>query len=135
MKGVTIATLVLSSSPGSVSDPSAMDIADLRSRPTFNLVPAGAQVDRMLPQQGQSMESSTVASRMWILDFTDGGKYPGVVMSQSRMREIELVVNPLSAMSHMGDVPVIAFGSGSWLDLLVRKSYLLLLLASCSCVA
>ncbi len=55
----------------------------------------------------------------WALDFTAGGKYAGVVVSQSRMREIELVVNPFSGMDQMGDVPMMAFGTGSWIDLLV----------------
>jgi len=36
------------------------------------------------------------------------------------MREIELVVNPLSGMDHIGNVPMMAFGTGSWLDLLLN---------------
>ena len=55
----------------------------------------------------------------WLLDFTAGGKYPGVVVSQSRMREIELVVNPFGGIDNMGDVPMMSFGTGSWIDLLV----------------
>jgi hypothetical protein len=52
-----------------------------------------------------------------MLDFTQGGKRRGVVMSQSRMKAIELVVNPLAVghnLSAMGDT-----AAGSWIDLLV----------------
>lgn len=55
----------------------------------------------------------------WILDFTSGGKYPGIVMSQSRMRDIELVVNPLGGMDNLNSVGMITFGPGSWVDHLV----------------
>jgi hypothetical protein len=57
---------------------------------------------------------------VWMLDFTDGGKNPGVVMSQSRMRDIELVVNPLGGIDGLNSVGMISFGTGSWVDLLVR---------------
>lgn len=94
-----------------------MDMSDLRSRPTFPLVLTGTQVDHTLPQVTSMMGDS----RTWVLDFTDGGQHSGITMSQSRMREIELVVNPLSGMSHIDSMPMMAFGSGSWLDLLVRE--------------
>ena len=56
----------------------------------------------------------------WILDFTGGGAHPGVVVSQARMREIELVVNPISGMHHI-EPSIVSFGggTGSWVDLLV----------------
>jgi len=60
----------------------------------------------------------------WILDFTDSGKYPGVVMSQSRMRGIELIVNPLGGMVGLNSVGILSFGTGSWVDLLVRVQLL-----------
>lgn len=41
-------------------------------------------------------------------------------MSQSRMREIETIVNPLSGMDAPNNVPMMNFGMGSWVDLLVR---------------
>lgn len=40
-------------------------------------------------------------------------------MSQSRMREIELVLNPFGG-ENMPQVPMMSFGAGSWVDLLVR---------------
>jgi len=67
------------------------------------------------PDAGES-----TGQHKWILDFTENGKYPGVVMSQSRMREIELVVNPFSSMNHMNTVGMMSFGAGSWVGLLVR---------------
>jgi hypothetical protein len=53
-----------------------------------------------------------------MLDFTQGGKRRGVVMSQSRMKAIELVVNPLAVgnnLNAMGE----AVAVGSWVDTLV----------------
>lgn len=117
-QGVTAATLVFSSTTTPSSDPAAMDMSDLRSRPTFPLVLTGTQVDHTLPQVTSMMGDS----RTWVLDFTDGGQHSGITMSQSRMREIELVVNPLSGMSHIDSMPMMAFGSGSWLDLLLNPA-------------
>ncbi|CCL99840.1 uncharacterized protein FIBRA_01864 [Fibroporia radiculosa] len=114
--GVTVTTLILISSnaPAPVEDP--VDIADLGSRPTFTLVPSGAQLNHILPTA-----TGVGTSHSWNLDFTDGGKYRGIVMTQSRMREIELVVNPLSGMANMGQIsPMMSLGSGSWVDLLIN---------------
>ncbi|OBZ67218.1 Tripeptidyl-peptidase sed3 [Grifola frondosa] len=91
----------------------------LRTRPTFNLVPDGINIDHTFPRP-PGLQAPNGVIYTWVLDFTEGGKYPGVVMSQSRMREIELVVNPFSGMDHIGDVPMMSFGTGSWLDLLLN---------------
>ena len=117
-KGVTLASLVLSTERNT----DTMDIADFSARPTFPLVPSGPQVDRELPRVTQLPGTlPTVPSPTWYLDFTEGGRYPGVVLSQTRMREIELLLNPLSGMGQLHGVHPMAFGMGSWLDLLVRK--------------
>ena len=57
-----------------------------------------------------------------VLDFTHGGKWPGAVTSQPRMKDIELVVNPLGGI---GVSEMLSFGCVGWIrvNLLVR-SYL-----------
>lgn len=121
-RGVTFASLVLSTTDSLPSDPDSMNIADFSTRPTFSFVPSDPQVDRVLPTvaqlPGSPLSSATPA---WVLDFTEGGRYPGVVLSQTRMREIELLLNPLSGMDQLHGVHPMAFGMGSWLDLLVRE--------------
>ena len=90
----------------------------LAARPTFILHEAGAKVDAVfsLPLDAPG----AFASYRWFLDFTDGGKHPGVVMSQSRMREIETIVNPLgTGFSPVDAMPLLGLVSGSWVDLLV----------------
>ncbi|KZT08418.1 uncharacterized protein LAESUDRAFT_697349 [Laetiporus sulphureus 93-53] len=120
-EGVTLATLTLTRSFSPISSPDSINISDLATRPTFPLVQSGHETNFSLPLP-QSSEPGFVAGQAysWILDFTDGGKYPGVVMSQSRMREIELVINPLSGTDHMNSAPM-AFGMGSWLGLLLNR--------------
>ena len=92
----------------------------LATRPTFILHEAGAKVDAVfsLPLDAPG----AVAGYRWFLDFTDGGKCAGVVMSQSRMREIETIVNPLgTGFSPVDTMPILDFPGGSWVDLLVRS--------------
>ena len=80
-------------------------------------MPDAERIDFILPgaREVQALQGQQYS---WILDFTEGGKYPGVVMSQARMREIEFVLNPFGG-ENMGEVPMMSFGGGSWLDLLV----------------
>ncbi|PCH43561.1 hypothetical protein WOLCODRAFT_103768 [Wolfiporia cocos MD-104 SS10] len=118
--GATIATLMLSPTTLAISTDDAMDVSDLRTRPSFILAPSGTEIDHELPRVPTPSDLSGGPTPTWILDFTDGGRCRGVVMSQSRMREIELVVNPLSGMDHIGSMPMMAFGTGSWLDLLLN---------------
>ncbi|KAI0930632.1 hypothetical protein AcV5_007296 [Taiwanofungus camphoratus] len=119
-RGVAIATLVLSSATTHVPNADTMHVSTLGTRPTSPLISSGFQNDHILPQIDHSSEPYTGLPYGWQLDFTDGGTYPGVVMSQSRMREIELVVNPLSAMDHIGNGQMLTFGAGSWVDLLLN---------------
>lgn len=99
----------------------------LTTRPTFSLVPRGSDLEHVFPHtldpsaiaQAPMTEADTpVDQHTWLLDFTHGGKLPGVVMSQSRMRDIELVVNPLSSMDQLTN-GFLAFGR-SWVDLLLN---------------
>lgn len=74
------------------------------------------------PDQGLMPETSAPLKTVWILDFTHDEKTKGIVMSQSRMREIEGIVNPFSHNSMqnpMGMVGQSSFSSGSWVDLVV----------------
>lgn len=91
-----------------------MSIPALDGRTSTGLVEDAAQLEFVFPA---AREVPGQPQFSWVLDFTGGGKYAGVVMSQARMREIELVVNPFSAME--SEVQMMAFGTGSWVDLLV----------------
>lgn len=123
-KGITMASLVLSTAENLTSMADSVNIAEFITRPTFPLAPTGVQADRALPQATQLPGTPLHApSPAWVLDLTEGGKYPGVVLSQTRMREIELLLNPLSGMDQLHGVHPIAFGMGSWLDLLVSVDW------------
>ena len=98
---------------------------------TLNLGPASSSPDE-IPGLGPSISNSanlksepdsTQEEVTWILDFTNNGRTPGLVMSQSRMREVQLVINPSSAVEDMMYSPP-ATGFGSWVDLLVRHNIL-----------
>jgi hypothetical protein len=119
-EGATLATLRLVNSTNAPLFPSAMSMPALTSRPTFSLVPSGAEIEHSFPQTIDPSVTMTFndldGHHFWILDFTGGGRYPGVVMSQSRMRDVELVVNPLSSIDQIN---MMSFGTGSWVDLLV----------------
>lgn len=117
--GVTTVNLVLASFHESAlsGDSSPVGMEGLAPRPTFPLVPSGEQKDIYMPEAAG--KDSVVYN--YVLDFTDGERYPGVVMSQSRMREIEMVINPLGSMEAVNNVSMMSFNSGSWVDMLVRR--------------
>jgi hypothetical protein len=125
--GVTVATLCLT--PTSVAQlfPASMSMPTLTTRPTFSLVPHGSELEHVFPQTLDSSSSipafeysDAISQHIWTLDFTASGKYPGIVISQSRMRDIELVVNPLGGMGGINSVGgMLSFGTRSWVDLLV----------------
>lgn len=114
--GVTVATLLLAiDGPHVPQPPDDLNMDVLAIRPTFPLTPSGSEFTLVFPV----VQSSDGKSSSFFLDFTDNGKYPGVVMSQSRMREVETIVNPLAGIGELNSVPLTMFGSGSWVDLLV----------------
>ncbi|KAF9467288.1 hypothetical protein BDZ94DRAFT_1305379 [Collybia nuda] len=124
-QGVTIATLSLSGPSDSQLFPASMSMPNFITRPTFPLDPRGSDLEHVFPQLADlsmMMDTSDAppGHYVWILDFTNGGKRPGVVMSQSRMRDIELVVNPLGGMDDLNSVGMMSFGTGSWVDLLLN---------------
>ncbi|KAJ7502805.1 hypothetical protein B0H11DRAFT_1986434 [Mycena galericulata] len=86
--------------------------------PNVPLVPSGADLEHVFPQIA---ELTTDAQHVWVLDFTHGGEFPGVVVSQSRLREMELVIHPLSGMDPLNPV-MMSFGTGSWVALLLNPS-------------
>lgn len=118
-KGATIATLSLVSTSG--INPNAGSVQKipvdgaLPSRPQFTL--AQPEIEYTFPQLPAN------GPHAWILDFTSSGKHTGVLMSQSKMREIECVLDP-SGMGDLGGVGMMGFGNGlnrrSWIDMLVR---------------
>jgi hypothetical protein len=124
-RGITIATLFLL--PTLQSFDNTMTVASLVNRPTFILAPAGSGIDYIFPQATDTpnfgSSSAGIGRHAWFLDFTEKGSYPGVVMSQSRMRDIELIINPLSGMDRMDAVGMMPFHTESWVDLLVRATF------------
>lgn len=118
--GITTATLVLGTSITQTLPPDTLGMHDLMTRPTFPLHPAGENFDYTFIEISEPIGSQDFGkTHRWFLDFTDSGKRPGVVMSQTRMREIESILNPLSSIDHMGTVPTMSLSLGSWVDLLV----------------
>lgn len=117
--GVTTAALVLGITATQSYGTDSLGNYDFMTRPTFPLHPAGDQLEYTFIEGSEPLGSQDFGkSHKWFLDFTDGGKRQGVVMSQTRMRDIETIVNPLNGMTYV-NIPVPSFNSGSWIDLLV----------------
>ncbi|KAF9528552.1 hypothetical protein CPB83DRAFT_315918 [Crepidotus variabilis] len=129
-KGMSTATLLLNQlSEASLYLPS-MSMPNITTRPSFPLHPQAAETDHPFPQidsletnlnpPGLGVTAAPVdTSYTWVLDFTDGGKKKGVVMNQSRMKAIELVLNPLSGGTGLNAVSDV-LSLGSWIDLLLN---------------
>ncbi|KAF7375971.1 hypothetical protein MSAN_00011700 [Mycena sanguinolenta] len=127
--GITFAVYVspqvylsLKKSPPSPSSPPESNLPKLdipfdQLRSHLSTYPKGATLATLTAE----LTNENDAQHVWILDFTHGGKFPGVVVSQSRMREMELVVHPLSGMDAMG-LGMMSFGTGSWVALLLNPS-------------
>ncbi|RDB24907.1 hypothetical protein Hypma_008046 [Hypsizygus marmoreus] len=122
----TLATLSLFIQHDAHLFPATMSLPTFAARPTFPLVPQDSELDHIFPHTADLSESmnevdSSAGHHIWMLDFTNGGKHRGVVMSQSRMRDIELVVNPLGGIDTLNPVDMMSFGIGSWVDLLLTS--------------
>lgn len=119
--GVTTATLILEPSPYTERIAAYMEVNNGESEwPTFPLCQPEAQPTFpriLLPPQNSPPPPDEIFS--WILDFTSSGKYPGVVMSQSRIREVESIMIPLDPRP-VNVFDMDASGRRSWVDLLVR---------------
>ncbi|KAK1229192.1 hypothetical protein PQX77_007764 [Marasmius sp. AFHP31] len=127
-KGATVCRLVLSQPIETHLFEPSMSMANTTPGTTFPLADSGSDPEHIFPQLDTSASSLGTAlnespsRNIWMLDFTADGKSPGVVMSQSRMRDVELVINPLSSMQTLNPVGLLSFGSGSWVDLLLSPS-------------
>lgn len=102
--------------------PSALDAVHA-DRPTFTLAqPDGGRLFPQISRKPQGPES-TRDTYVWILDFTSSGRSTGIVISQSRMREIERILQPATSADGMGGISLIGYGTGSrdrdWVDMLV----------------
>ncbi|KAJ7287378.1 hypothetical protein C8J57DRAFT_1430963 [Mycena rebaudengoi] len=109
--GATTATLLLSTLSDTQLFPASLSMPSLIARPTFHLVPGGAEIEHVF---AQTAEVANEPQHVWMLDFTHNG-------DQSRMREIELVLNPISAMEPP-TASLGSFGTGSWVELLLNPS-------------
>ena len=126
-KGATIATLTLAKYPTPEQGlPPSIEVDDDGTRrPAFPL--AEPESNHILPQLSVPSQDALSADDhfTWVLDFTSSGQCSGIVMSQSRMREIECVLDP-SSVGGMDSVEMMGFGGGqglrSWVDLLVKIS-------------
>ncbi|KAI0062844.1 hypothetical protein BV25DRAFT_1915595 [Artomyces pyxidatus] len=115
LPGVTIATLTLTPLVTTLRPPPSPDLPSLSNRPNFTSAPATASCGQILP-----LPTGLEASRyVWTLEFAA----PGVVMSQSRMREIEGIVNPLSEIGNVGNGTGMTFGASNWVDILLNRTH------------
>jgi len=118
-------TLQLMSHSGLQLFPSSISMPSLTTRPTFPLCSRGAELEHVLmevPVVGMDAPAGIPSSQQynWALDFTLGGRFPGIVLSQSRMRDIEMVLNPLGGMDNLPPVGILSFQPGSWVSLLLK---------------
>ncbi|TFY74484.1 hypothetical protein EWM64_g9528 [Hericium alpestre] len=122
LPGTSLALLTLLELPAdavSLRSPPSAELSSLSTRPTFPLFPVPPEFDQSFPLPLLPSPDSQYA---WILDFTNAGRTPGMVMTQGRMQEIENVVNPLSGIAGndvhagIGGVP----GGRDWVDLLLN---------------
>lgn len=116
LPGVCMATLRLLSTTATLHAPPTPELS-LSTRPVFVLAPEAAALDHTFPTP--HARNGTDSGYAWCIDFTSGGQTPGVIMAQSRMREIESVINPLGELDQGGTGSTISYGNSSWLDMLV----------------
>lgn len=121
-KGVTMATLSVVPIIKSPLFTSLEPLPGIANRPTFHFCSQGADIRHVFPGSGAAAEVGIGGTQhLWTLDFTDGGKCPGIVMSQSQMRDIELLITPLGELhADLDDVGIFPINGNSWVDLLVK---------------
>jgi hypothetical protein len=128
-RGATTVTLQLTSHSGLQIFPASVSMPSLTSRPTFPLCLKGPELEHVfleVPVAPIDVSAGTSSSQhySWVLDFTLGGRSPGIVLSQSRMRDIEMILNPLGSMDNLPPVGILSFQPGSWVSLLVSLNCL-----------
>jgi hypothetical protein len=121
-KGITMATLSVMPLIKSPLFTSLEPLPGIANRPTFHFCAQGADIRHVFPGSGAAAEVGIGGTHhLWTLDFTDGGKCAGIVMSQSQMRDIELLITPLGELhADLDDVGIFSFNGNSWVDLLVK---------------
>lgn len=129
--GATTATLTLTSVPKSTGIAPSVPGFEQRyehGRPYFRLPGTSnlASLNHILLTRtaeatalSETSMEAVDAEQVWMLDFTDGGRSPGIIMTHSRMREIQQVIDPSSASSSMGLGVTMPPLSGNWFGLLV----------------
>lgn len=118
--GVTIASLILEPSSTLSANYNVSEQIPHLGRPKFRLQNTGmlAAFDHTLPipMHIVSENANGAGNDVWVLDFTDGGRSQGVVVTHTRMREIQQVLDPLGGLG--GDMQMPPF-PGNWAGLLV----------------
>ncbi|VDB95344.1 unnamed protein product [Peniophora sp. CBMAI 1063] len=120
LPGVCLATLAVVPVSSSLRTSTSAEL--LHSRPIFTLSPEANTMDHTLPLP--TTANSLNPGHVWVLDFTNRGLTPGVVLSQTRMREIEGVINPLGDLGSMQTgATSLSFGtSRTWLDMVLSPN-------------
>lgn len=117
-QGVLIADLILDSTASPYNPP--LDISSSSAiRPTFNFGDPSEVL--ALPQTSSSLPGLTSGQKdgaTWFLDFTNGGRHRGVVMTRTRMAEIFSFVDPGHAQPSMSTIS--SFVERNWVETLVR---------------
>ncbi|THH05353.1 hypothetical protein EW145_g4857 [Phellinidium pouzarii] len=126
--GVSIATLTLAPTSGSsAGTESRAEPRPHLGRPFFRLPGTAllAALDHSFTSPSSLSNVNLKSTRdIWILDFTNGGRSDGIVMTHSRMREIQQVLDPGSSIGGgMGLGMQIPPLPGSWVGLLINPAH------------
>ncbi|KZT20118.1 hypothetical protein NEOLEDRAFT_1076393 [Neolentinus lepideus HHB14362 ss-1] len=126
--GVTVASLhlVQEDQPQILMADDSMSMgipAFLSVRPMFPLLSSPEETAYEFPVPEAAPHTQRQNYR-WELDFTEGGRVRGVVITQTRMHEIETIVSPLGGIAAAGmeGMRMMSFGEGSWIDLLLNPN-------------
>ncbi|KAA1472784.1 hypothetical protein DENSPDRAFT_779182 [Dentipellis sp. KUC8613] len=124
LEGCALALLTLIQLPQNsphLRPPPNAELASLNARPTFPLHPSAAEMDHTFPLP-LYLPMTPGPQYAWILDFTGNGRTSGVVMSQSRMHEVESIINPLNGIGgNIAHPSMDGVGNSrrGWVDLLL----------------
>ncbi|KAL5528641.1 hypothetical protein ACEPAF_7777 [Sanghuangporus sanghuang] len=129
--GTVIATLTLTSISSRLAPQRHAEQRPSLGRPQFRLPGTAilAALDHTLATppfipMKDSGSGTDPMQDVWMLDFTEGGHSSGIVMTHTRMREVQQIIDPLNAGSGMGfaiqmQMPPLP---GSWVGLLINPT-------------
>ncbi|KAH8827928.1 hypothetical protein DL96DRAFT_1463476 [Flagelloscypha sp. PMI_526] len=128
LTGCVFATLSLQNTPGRVSEV----VMTGGPRPAFGVSSQEGLLDHMfphskkpsLPEDGDlGLLAARETENTWFLDFKQSDRQ-GLVMSQGRMHDIEVIVNPLndSTLHVVSSLVGTKTGMASWVDMLINSS-------------